>query len=215
MSKELTKKQQKIIVFIKDYINRNTYPPSYDEIAQYFNMKKPSVFDHLNAIEKKGYITRRTYRARTIVIQKDPQKPVTTAERIALGKHGYITIPILGKIAAGTPLLAIENVEGNLKIERSIFKNINSFALRVKGDSMIEAGINDGDLVIIEMQPAVEKNEVAAVLIDDEVTLKYFQANADVIKLIPANQKLKPIIIRRGTKEVKILGKVTGLFRKF
>jgi repressor LexA len=205
MSKDLTEKQQKIIKFIRSYIEHNTYPPSYDEIAKYFKMKKPSVFDHLNAIQKKGYLRKKSYRARTLEL----------TEKFPVVKPDYISIPILGKIAAGTPLLAIENIEGNLKVDRSMFKNVNSFALRVKGESMIEAGINDGDLVIIGMQPAVEKNEVAAVLIDDEVTLKYFQANADVVKLIPANQRLKPIIIKRGTKEVKILGKVTGLFRKF
>jgi repressor LexA len=213
--KELTEKQQKIINFIKSYIEKQSYPPSYDEIAQHFKIKKPSVFDHLNALVKKGYLKKLTYRARTLVIQEDKLKADAPAQRIELGKQGFISIPILGKIAAGSPLLAVENIEANLKIDRSIFKNTNSFALRVSGDSMIEAGINDGDLVIINMQPVVETNEVAAVLIDDEVTLKYYDANANVIRLIPANKKYKPIIIKRGTKEVRVIGKVAGLFRKF
>lgn len=213
--KELTKKQQKIINFIKTYIDKQHYPPSYDEIAQHFNIKKPSVFDHLNALVKKGYIKKLTYRARTLVIQEEKLNTETPAQKIALGKQGFISIPILGKIAAGTPLLAVENLEGNLKVDRAIFKNTNSFALRVAGDSMIDAGINDGDLVIINMQPVVETNEIAAVLIDDEVTLKYYDDNANIIRLIPANKKYKPIIIRRGSKEVRVLGKVAGLFRKF
>jgi repressor LexA len=205
MSKELTEKQGKILKFIRGYIEKNTYPPSYDEIALHFKMKKPSVFDHLNAVEKKGYLKKRHYRARTLEL----------TEKFAVARPDYLSIPILGKIAAGTPLLAIENIEGNLKVDRSMFKNINSFALRVKGDSMIEAGIGDGDLVIINMQPVVDENEIAAVLIDDEVTLKYYQANANVIRLMPANPRFKPIIIKRGTKEVRILGKAAGLFRKF
>jgi repressor LexA len=205
MSKDLTEKQQKIIKFIKDYIERNTYPPSYEEIANHFKVKKPSVFDHLNAIQKKGYLRKKAYRARTLEL----------TEKSSVVKEDYLSIPILGKIAAGTPLLAIENIEGNLKLDRSIFKNANSFALRVKGESMIEAGINDGDLVIIKMQPTAEKNEIAAVMVDDEVTLKYYQANANAIRLVPANKRYQPIIIRRGTKEVRIIGKVIGLFRKF
>ena len=216
MSKELTEKQQKIIDFIKNYIEHNSYPPSYDEIAKYFKVKKPTIFDHLNALQKKGYIEKKTYRARTIVIQ-DNIKQVTDThpQKFPKVKDDCIAIPIVGKIAAGTPLLAIENIEGNLKVDRSIFKNADSFALWVKGDSMIDAGIHDGDLVIINMQPVVEKNEIAAVLIDDEVTLKYYQANANAIRLIPANSRFKPIIIRRGTKDVRVLGKVVGLFRKF
>ncbi|MBS4014931.1 MAG: transcriptional repressor LexA, partial [Candidatus Latescibacteria bacterium] len=186
--KEMTKKQQRILNFIQNYIEKNGYPPSYDEIAVFFKVRKPTIFDHLNALQKKGYLEKRTYRARTLVIKHD-KLPSSSAEQIALGKQGFISIPILGKIAAGTPLLAVENLEGNLKIDRSIFKNTNSFALRVKGDSMINAGINDGDLVIINMQPVVEQNEIAAVLLDDEVTLKYYRDNANAVTLTPANKK--------------------------
>lgn len=203
--KGLTKKQQKTIRFIKEYIERNTYPPSYDEIATYLNVKKPTVFAQLNALQKKGYIRKRTYRARTIEL----------VEKFPVTKDDFIKIPIVGKISAGVPLLAVENLEGTFKVDRALFKTADLFALRVKGDSMIGAGINDGDLVIIKMQPVVERNEVAAVLLDNEVTLKYYRANADAIKLMPANSKFKPIIIRRGTKEVRVLGKVSGLFRKF
>lgn len=213
--KELTKKQQKLINFIKGYIDKFHYPPTYHEIAEHFHIRKPSVLAHLNALQKKGYLKRQTYRARSLVIDETKLQTETPAQKIALGKQGFISIPILGKIAAGTPLLAVENIEGNLKIDRSIFKNANSFALRVSGDSMIDAGIQDGDLVIINMQPVVEINDITAVLIDDEVTLKYYRDNANTIVLTPANKKYKPIIIRRGTKEVRVLGKVAGLFRKF
>ncbi|MCX8015260.1 MAG: transcriptional repressor LexA [candidate division WOR-3 bacterium] len=204
VSKQLTKKQQKILKFIKDFIERHSYPPSYGDIAEYFKVRKPTILDHLNALQKKGYIRRQTYRARTIEL----------VEKFPVAKPDYVEIPIVGKISAGTPLLAVENIEGTIKIDRSILKNTDSFALWVKGDSMIEAGIRDGDLVIIKMQPVVEKNEVAAVLIEDEVTLKYYSADANAIKLTPANSRMKPIIIPRGTKEVRVLGKAIGLFRK-
>ncbi|MCX8015084.1 MAG: transcriptional repressor LexA, partial [candidate division WOR-3 bacterium] len=154
--KELTKKQQKIVNFIKDYIDRYQYPPTYQEIAESFNIRKPSVLAHLNALQKKGYLNRQTYRARSLALDETKLQMETPAQKVALGKQGVIFIPILGKIAAGTPLLAVENIEGNLKIDRSLFKNANSFALRVSGDSMIDAGIHDGDLVFISMQPVVE-----------------------------------------------------------
>lgn len=205
MAKGLTKKQQKTIKFIKEYIERNSYPPTYDDIATYLNVRKPTVFAQLNALQKKGYIRKKTYRARSIEL----------IEKFPMVKDDIIKIPIVGKIAAGTPLLAVENLEGTFKIDRALLKTTDSFALWVKGDSMIDAGISDGDLVIVKMQPVVEKNEVAAILLDDEVTLKYYRANAEAIKLIPANSKFKPMIIRRGTKEVRVLGKVTALFRKF
>lgn len=213
--KELTKKQQKIVNFIKDYIDRYQYPPTYQEIAENFNIRKPSVLAHLNALQKKGYLKRQTYRARSLVLDETKLQLQTPAQKVTLGKQGFISIPILGRIAAGSPLLAVENIEGNIKIDRSLFKNANSFALRVSGDSMIDAGIKDGDLVFINMQPVVEPHEIAAVLIDDEVTLKYYRDNDTSIILTPANKKYKPIVIRRGTKEVKVLGKVAALFRKF
>ncbi len=210
MSKELTKKQQKVLIFIGDYINEVGYPPSYDDISKAFKVKKPSVLAHLIALQKKGYIERKNYRARSLVIKKDAR-----LDKMPYAKGDFLAVPIVGKIAAGTPLLAVENIESSLKVDRSIFKNTESFAVWVKGESMIDAGINDGDLVIIKMQPVVQDNEIAAVLIDDEVTLKYYRANANAVTLTPANKKFKPIIIRRGTKEVRVLGKISGLFRKF
>ncbi|MEO0083504.1 MAG: transcriptional repressor LexA [candidate division WOR-3 bacterium] len=204
MSKQLTKKQQRILKFIKDFIERHSYPPSYGEIAEYFKVRKPTILDHINALQKKGYLRKQTYRARTIEL----------TEKFPVARPDFVEVPIVGKIAAGSPLLAVENIEGTIKIDRSVLKEVDSFALWVKGDSMIDAGIQDGDLVIIKMQPVVEKNEIAAVLIDDEVTLKYYQADADAIKLTPANSQMKPMIIPRGTKEVRVLGKAIGLFRK-
>lgn len=204
MSKQLTKKQQRILKFIKDFIERHSYPPSYGEIAEYFKVRKPTILDHINALQKKGYLRKQTYRARTIEL----------TEKFPVARPDFVEVPIVGKIAAGSPLLAVENIEGTIKIDRSVLKEVDSFALWVKGNSMIGAGIQDGDLVIIKMQPVVEKNEIAAVLIDDEVTLKYYQADADAIKLTPANSQMKPMIIPRGTKEVRVLGKAIGLFRK-
>ncbi len=204
MSKELTKKQAKIVKFIKDYIERNAYPPSYDEIAEHFKMSKPSVFDHLNAIQKKGYIRKRHYRARTIEL----------VEKSAVVKEDYITIPIIGKIAAGQPILAVENIEGNVKLDRELIKGKDVFALRVKGDSMKDAGIYNGDLVFIHSQSVAEKNDIVAVLIGEEVTLKYYYPKNDTILLIPANKKFPTITIKKDSEEVRIIGKVIGLFRK-
>lgn len=204
MSKELTKKQARIIKFIKEYLERNGYPPSYDEIAEHFKMAKPSVFDHLNAIQKKGYIRKRHYRARTIEL----------LEKSAVVKDDYIIVPIVGKVAAGQPILAVENIEGNIKIDRYLIKGKNVFALRVKGDSMKDAGIYQGDLVFIHPQSIAEKNDIVAVLIGEEVTLKYYYPKDDQILLVPANKKFPTITIKKDSEEVRIIGKVIGLFRK-
>ncbi|MCX7785969.1 MAG: transcriptional repressor LexA [candidate division WOR-3 bacterium] len=204
MRKELTKKQARILRFIKEFLERNNYPPSYEEIAQHFKMAKPSAFDHLNALQKKGYIRKKHYRARTIEL----------VEKSTVVKEDYLIIPIVGRIAAGQPILAVENIEGNVRLDRDLIKGKDVFALRVKGDSMKDAGIYNGDLVFVRPQSVAEKNDIVAVLIGEEVTLKYYYPKNDTILLIPANKKFPTITIKKGSEEVRILGKVIGLFRR-
>jgi repressor LexA len=123
-------------------------------------------------------------------------------------------IPILGRIAAGTPLLAVENMEGHLQVDSTFIRSDETFALRVRGDSMIEDHIVDGDYVLIKRQAMADKGDTVAVMIDDDVTLKKFFPRTDYIELVPANASMNPIRISRGDKQIRIVGKMVGLLRK-
>ncbi len=201
MRKKLTNRQQEILDFIKRYTEGAGYPPTVREIGGAFSMSEKGAFDHLRAIEKKGYIKR------------NPRKPraIEILDFVAARHHQDITVvPIVGKIAAGTPLLAEQNIEGTLPLPKQMVGDDNAFALRVKGDSMINAGIFNGDFVIVKGQSAAEQGDIVVALLEDEATVKRFYLEDDGIRLQPENPTIPPIV----TKDVVILGKVIGLFRR-
>lgn len=201
MRKKLTNRQQEILDFIKRYTQESGYPPTVREIGGAFGMSEKGAFDHLRAIEKKGYIRR------------DPRKPraIEILDFVAARHHQEITkVPIVGKIAAGEPLLAEQNIEGILPMPREIVSEDDAFALRVKGDSMINAGIFDGDYVVVKGQSTAEQGDIIVALLEDEATVKRFYLDDDVIRLQPENPSMSPII----AKDVVVLGKVIGLFRR-
>jgi repressor LexA len=204
---ELSKRQQSILQFIIDEIKSKGYPPSVREIGKAVGLKSPaSVHSHLKTLEKLNYLRRDPSKPRAIeVIYNNDQESKTDKE--------MINIPVVGKVTAGAPILAEENVEDYFPLPLSYLKvgNNDLFMLRVSGDSMIEAGIHDGDYVIAEKQTYAENNEIVIALLDDEATVKRFFKEEDHIRLQPENPAYEPII----SKDVKILGKVTGLFRKF
>lgn len=194
----LTARQQKVLDYIAGFIDQQGYPPSLRDIAAHMGISSTfGVARHLDALEKKGCI-RRSGRARSIVLS-----PV---------RNNRKELPIAGTVRAGALQPAVEDIQGYFAIDTSQVKNDGCFFLRVKGDSMIEAGILDGDLALIRPQPTVEDNEIAVVMIDDEATLKRFFRETDHIRLEPANRTLAPIIV--GTdREISIIGKVTGVYR--
>jgi len=202
MTKELTDKQQIILNYIREKINESGFPPTVREIGDRFGITVKGAYDHLKVIEKKGYIKTEQNKSRAIVILDDTDTSPSS---------GGISVPLLGRIAAGSPILAEENIEEYLTFPEGAFGSGDFFALNVSGDSMIEGGILDGDIAIIKKQNTANSGEIVAALLEDEATLKVFQKTSDQIRLLPQNQAYKPI----EGKEFTILGKLAAIFRSY
>jgi repressor LexA len=203
MTQVISNKQKEILNFLKDEIRMKGYPPSVREIANAVGLKSTStVHGHLERLEKKGFIRR------------DPSKP--RAIEILdcstyLSKKELVNVPVVGKVTAGEPILAVENIEDAFPIPAEYLNNSDVFMLTVRGDSMIEAGILDGDYVIVQKQPTASNGEIVVALIEDEATVKTFYKEEDHIRLQPENSAMEPILVR----DVIILGKVIGVIRMF
>jgi repressor LexA len=199
--KEPTERQKEVLGFIADYINIHTYPPTIREVADFFSISIKGASDHLAALRKKGLL-------------KQGDKKSRTMELIGGGDDGdFKEIPILGTVAAGKPILAVENMDGSIKMHRTLLRNTAKyFALKVKGDSMEEAGIMDGDMAVIEYQNTVRNGEIAVVMLDDAVTLKTFYKENARVKLQPENSKYSPIFCSR---DVRVLGRLAHIFRSY
>ena len=211
MIEDLTEKQRKIWDYLRSYLKEYGFPPTMREIGDQFGIRSTNgVNDHLLALERKGYIKRSPDKSRAIEILGEKEESYKeTFDSTPAG-----TIPILGAIAAGTPLLAVENIEGHLKIDQTIISADEAFALRVKGESMIGDHILEGDYVIIRRQQSAAPHDIIAALIDDEVTLKRFYHHGDYIELKPSNPNMQSIKVQRGNASVRILGKMVGLIRR-
>lgn len=213
LKKELTDRQEEILLFIKEFLFQNGYPPTLRQIGKQFGISSTfGVKRHLDALEKKGYLSIESNASRGISIIRDDNESVLPSiirdEDILLNR-----VPIIGRVAAGSPILAEENIEGSILIDPLFMgKAKDYFALKVKGDSMIEAGIFEGDLVIVSPQNTVYKDDIVVARIDDEVTVKRYYSKGNEIKLIPENQNYNPILITNENK-FDIIGKVTGVVR--
>lgn len=205
----LTDRQGEILKFIILNKEKFGYPPSIPEIQEEFSFKSPNaVQDHLEALKRKGYISRRAHKARGIEI-------LVHNESKEDNRNNALEIPIVGEISAGRPILAQENIEGNIVIDKSIVKNSKGiFALRVKGDSMINAGILNGDYVIASQQSDAEQGDIVVALIEDEATVKRFYKEGNRIRLQPENDTMEPIIIKPNENHIRIIGKIKGVIRK-
>jgi len=198
--KELTERQKEVLLFIAEYKNKHSYPPTIREIAEYFSMSVKGAHDHITALKKKGQIKHEDKRPRTLELTNSKKEDHSS----------MIDVPLLGNVAAGVPLLAEENFERNIPIHISFLKkNKKYFALKVKGDSMSGAGILDGDLAIIEKLSVVRNGEIAVAVLNDAVTLKRFYKESARIRLQPENPAYKPTY----SKDVKILGRLSGIIR--
>ena len=211
---ELTERQQEILTFINRSIGDRGYPPTLREIGRQFGIRSTNgVNDHLRALEKKGYLQREDMKSRAL----RPIDSEGNATAQSGGSSQMVEVPILGKVAAGQPLLAVRNHEDTVKVDRFfIGQNREVFALRVKGDSMIEAGIFDGDYVFIRKQLQAAAGEIVVAMIEDEATVKRYYPEGDTIRFEPANSSMRAIIVRkRDWKSVNLLGVVIGVYRKF
>lgn len=209
MKEEISSRQNKILKFIAKKIKESGYPPSVREIAQAVNLSSSaSVHAQLKKLEEKGYIKRNPSKPRTIELLSLKYKDLSVDKSL----NNFVFVPFIGQIAAGKPILAEENIENYYPVTPDFVKGGSEvFILRIRGDSMVNAGILDNDYVIIRKQNTAINGEIVAVLLEDEATVKRFFKGKNYIKLIPENNIMKPLII----KEVKILGKVIGVIRKY
>ena len=204
MTRQLTKRQESILAFITRYVNQHGYPPSIREIGPAFGIKSlRGVTIHLDALERKGYIRRESTSRSIQVLASDAGKV-----------DSYVRLPILGAIAAGAPLLAEQNIEGEMAVPGAMLRGItDAFLLRVRGDSMVDTHILDGDIVVIRPQQTAENGEIVAALLGDEATVKRFRIEGEESALTPANRAYEPIPLRG--KDIRLIGKVIGLLRTY
>ena len=208
MKNDLTKRQENIYLFIKEFIDFNGYPPTYREIGSHFNIASTfGVKRHIDALIKKGFLNIIENSSRTISVIDNNSSDVNPEP------SATIEIPIIGRVAAGQPILAEENIEGTFNIQSSLINGkANCFALKVKGDSMINAGIFEGDVVIINPQKDANNGEIIVAMIDNEATLKRFERKKNFISLIPENDNYTPITVNKNDN-FSIVGKALGVFR--
>jgi repressor LexA len=199
----LTAKQHAILKYLSKSYEENGFPPTLRELCSHFNLQSPNTARfHLKALQDKGYIKIHQGKNRGITIIK--AGPMT-------GKQ----IPILGKIAAGAPILAVENMAGSIECDRSFFGYPECFSVQVDGDSMINAHVQDGDYVIIRPQEQAQNGDIVAALVENEVTLKYYYKYRNHVELRPANDKYSPLVFTKHSAEaLRILGVMVGLVRR-
>lgn len=202
---KISKKQSEILEYMKNEILNRGFPPSVREICEAVNLKSTSsVHAHLETLEKNGYIRRDPTKPRAIEIVDD---------NFNLVRRETVNVPIIGKVAAGEPLLAVENIDGYFPIPAEFMPKNQAFMLVVHGESMINAGIFDGDYVVVEQQETANNGEKIVALVEDSATVKTFYKEDDLIRLQPENDYLKPIIVHPEKQSFQILGKVIGVFR--
>lgn len=220
---ELTDRQKEVLEFIQESIAARGYPPTLREIGERMGIRSTNgVNDHLKALEKKGYLAREDLKSRALRPLKLPVGTGVGARPAGLIplSDDVVEVPVIGRVAAGAPLLAVENVEDTVKIDRFFLGATPAgtrevFALRVKGESMIDDGIYDGDFIFVKKSLTAERGDIVVALIDDEATVKRYYPEGDVIRFQPANATMQPILVRRRDfKSVNLIGIVVGVYRK-
>ncbi|MEE0418606.1 MAG: transcriptional repressor LexA [Lachnospiraceae bacterium] len=198
---KISKKQEEILEYIKNEIINRGFPPAVRDICEAVNLKSTSsVHSHLETLEKNGYIRRDPSKPRAIEILDD---------NFNLTRRELVNVPVVGRVAAGEPILAIQNVESYFPVPAEYMPNEQTFMLTVKGDSMIKAGIFEGDQILVKMQKTAENGDIIVALIDDSATVKTYYRENGHFRLQPENDTMEPIIV----EEMEVLGKVIGVFR--
>ncbi len=220
MAKFLTARQREIFTYIQQRIKEG-YPPTIREIGDQFGFSEKAAHDHLNALEKKKYIEREGGKPRAISILKEADPKLATSKwlegqnanpALVDAQRDIIEIPIFGRVAAGTPLLASQNIEGTLPIPARMVNNYECFALRIIGSSMAGAGILEGDFVIVRRQANADPGDIVVALVEEEATVKRFYIEGEQVRLQPENPSIEAATF--NVKDVMILGKVVGLHRE-
>lgn len=209
MSQKITKRQQAVLNCIEQCIREKGYGPTVREICTALGLSSPStVHVHLNALESKGYIKRDPLKSRSIALAYSIDDEVIVDDEP--DARNIVDVPLVGDVAAGIPILAEQNITNTISLPTEIVGNAPSFMLSVRGDSMIEVGINDGDYVVVKEQPVANNGDIVVAIVDDGATVKRFYKERDHIRLQPENSSMEPIIV----KECSIAGKVVAVFRR-
>jgi repressor LexA len=204
----LTDRQQSILDFLKQFLRENSYPPTIREIGAHFGIRSPrGVQDHLQALERKGYIRRTKERSRSIELLSLGGPSLDTRG------DNVVSLPLIGHVAAGEPVLSEENIEEWIEVDASFAAREGNFLLKVIGESMVEAHILDGDTIVVSPQETARNGEIAVALVDDEATVKTFYKEPGGIRLQPENSTMEAIWVAAGDAEVKIIGKVVAVMR--
>jgi repressor LexA len=212
---ELTERQREILTFIVKETEVRGFPPTIREIGEQMDIRSTNgVNDHLKALERKGYLNRGEQQSRSLV----PTKRARMLLGLGVKKDsGLVEVPLLGKVAAGAPLLAQENLEDSVKIDSFLIGGTGRevFALRVKGQSMIEDGIHDGDYLFVRKTPSAQPGDIVVALIEDEATVKRYYPEGERIRFQPANKDMQPIYVNKADfRSTMLLGSVVGVYRK-
>ena len=210
----LTKRQAQTLDYIRQSIEQRGYPPTLREIGEYMGIRSTNgVNDHLRALERKGYLRREDMKSRALRVV-DVDDGVTPSPKPT--DANVMDVRILGRVAAGLPLLAEENVIDTVRVDRMLIRGDRDvFGLRVTGDSMIEAGILNGDYIFVRKQPTADRGDIVVALIGDDATVKYYFPEKDYVRFQPANSQMAPILVRAmDFKPTMLLGVVVGVFRR-
>ncbi len=208
---ELNKREKAIVKFIEKQVMAKGYPPSVREIGKAVGLKSTAtVHGYLAKLQEKGYIKKEQQKGRTLKLLKGGLAEGEQTNKPVYSGKELVEVPVVGKITAGEPILAVENITDTFPIPIDFVGNSESFMLTVRGESMIEAGILDGDYILVKRQNTANNGEIVVALIEDEATVKTFYKEKDHIRLQPQNSTMDPIIV----PDCKILGKVAGVFRK-
>lgn len=216
--KRLTARQREILDYITDSIADRGYPPTIREIGKTMGIRSTNgVNDHLKALERKGFLRRDDLKSRAMRPVKQPgegDEPVVANDD--RDPRDIIDVPLLGRVAAGEPILAVEDAEDSVRVDRVLLGGHREvFALRIVGESMIEDGIFDGDYVFVKKTPTAAPGDIVIALIDDEATCKRYHPEGDRIRFQPANASMEPIYVhRRDFRETMIIGRVVGVYRR-
>lgn len=208
----LTKRQEQTLDFIRESIRGRGYPPTLREIGEHMGIRSTNgVNDHLRALERKGYLRREDMKSRALRLVDEEAE-----QNEAAGGGDVVPIQVLGRVAAGVPILADENVIDTVHVDRMMVKGGRDvFGLKVQGDSMIEAGILNGDYIFVRKQSTAERGDIVVALIGDDATVKYYHPEKDYVRFQPANEAMAPILVRASDfRSTMLLGKVVGLYRK-
>jgi repressor LexA len=207
MRPPLTARQREVLDFVRHFMTRVGYPPTVREIGSHFGFVPRSVFDHLKALERKGYLRRDPAKSRSLQLLDASLSPSARTS-------SYRELPILGRVAAGQPLLSDQNIEGTSVVPQDWVNDDEAFLLKVQGESMIGAHICPGDQALVRRQSTAENGDIVVALLNDEATVKRILFRADGIVLQPENPAMPPIQVKKGEKSFQIVGKVVGILRR-